>query len=248
MALDTNLALNIDTVGGSDKPKTVARVAVVSVSGYLRDGSAPIVSRDCANQRELSKEVDRLKSELDDLLAQAGEHFEGRQRERRSKREETGSPSAATGAMTVDKPRIRADLKVADAMTRDVKTVQRNDPLSAAEALMDGGRFRHVVVLDEHDMLAGVISHRDMFYSRLTRSMGQGKYAHEKALAALTVKQIMQTDITTVDPETALDEAAELMMARKIGCLPVLDGDALVGILTSSDFLGILAPGDADQP
>jgi CBS domain-containing membrane protein len=247
LAHDTNLALNIDTVGGSDNPKTVARVAVVSVSGYLRDGSAPIVSRDCANQRELGKEVERLKGELDDLLVQAGEHFEGRRREKQSKREGAGKKPAAAGAAPADKPRIRADLKVADAMTRDVKTVQRNDPLSAAEALMDGGRFRHVMVLDEHDMLAGVISHRDMFYSRLTRSMGQGKYAHEKALAALMVKQIMQTEIATVDPETALDEAAELMMTRQIGCLPVLDGDALVGILTSSDFLGILAPGDADH-
>ena len=243
MTNDTNLALNIDTFGSIENPKTVARVAVVSVSGYLRDGSAPIVSRDCANERELAKEVDRLKHELDDLLAQAGEHFDGQRRDTQRKRDETGKQRAATSPVPVDKPRIKAHLKVADAMTRDVKTVQRNDPLSAAEALMDGGRFRHVVVLDEHDMLAGVISHRDMFYSRLTRSMGQGKYAHEKALAALMVKQIMQTDITTVDPDTRLDEAAELMMAGKIGCLPVLDGDALVGILTSSDFLGILAAG-----
>ena len=246
MASDTSLALNIDTVGGSDNPITVARVAVVSFRAYLRDGSTPIVSRNCANQRELAKEVVRLKGELDDLLAQAGDHFEGR-RHKQGKREQASDQPTATTPLAVDKPRIKAHLKVADAMTRDVKTVRRNDPLSAAEALMDGGRFRHVVVLDEHAMLAGVISHRDMFYSRLTQSMGQGRHAHEKALAALMVKQIMQTDITTVDPETALDEAAELMMARKIGCLPVLDGDELIGLLTASDFLGILAPDDADQ-
>ena len=175
------------------------------------------------------------------------DHFEGR-RHKRSKRKQAGDqPTASTTPVAVDKPRIRVGLKVADVMTSDVKTVRRNDPLSAAEALMDGGRFRHVVVLDEQGMLAGVISHRDMFYSRLTQSMGQGRYAHEKALAALTVKHVMQTDVTTVDPETTLEEAAELMMARKIGCLPVLDGDELVGLLTASDFLSILAPDDADQ-
>ncbi|MDH3452624.1 MAG: CBS domain-containing protein [Gammaproteobacteria bacterium] len=246
MASDTNLALNIDTVGGGDKPGTVARVAVTSVTGYLRDGSAPIVSRDCVNQRELAKEIARLKQELDDALAQAEDHFAEQRRETRRQRIEDSSGRITGNAAPANKPRLHADLKVADVMTRDIKTVQRNDPLSSAETLMEDGRCRHVIVLDEQAKLAGVISHRDMFYNRLSRSMGLGKYAHDNALAAIMAKQIMQTELTTVDPETALDEAAALMVARKIGCLPVLDGDAVVGIITESDFLSILAPGEAN--
>ena len=242
MANEKNLALNIDTVGSADKPKAVARIAVVSVNGYLRDGSAPVISRDCATQRELTKEIDRLKDELDGLLAGAGDHFGTAQRPKQSKRSESGSRPVAASAATAEKPHVMANLNVADVMTRDVKTVRRNDPLTSADALMDSARFRHVVVVDERDKLEGIISHRDMFYSRLTRSMGQGKYAHEKALDAFMVKQIMQTDVTTVDPETPLADAAALMMEEKIGCLPVLDGDAVAGILTESDFLGILSP------
>jgi len=244
VANDMNLALNIDTVGGAGKPKPVARIAVVSVNGYLRDGSAPVISRNCASQRELTKEIDRLKGELDDLLAGAGDHFGTQQRPARSKRGGSGERSTTDSGGTAEKPHVMANLSVADAMTKDVKTVQRNDALSSAGTLMDSGRFRHVVVLDEGARLAGIVSHRDMFYSRLTRSMGQGKYAYDKALEAFTVKQIMQTDVTTVDPETPLADAAALMMEQKIGCLPVLDGDAVVGILTESDFLGILSPAE----
>ena len=245
MALDTNLALNIDTLAGGDKPRTVARVAVVSVAGYLRDGSAPVITRDCVTQRELTREVQRLKNELDDALAQAEEHFAGERQATRRQRLAT-SEERAGGDTGAAKPKISADLKVADVMTRAVETIHRNDPLSAAEALMADGRCRHVLVVDEQTRLAGLISHRDMFYSRLTRSMGQGKYAHDKALDTILAKQIMQTELTTVDPETALDEAAALMMTEKIGCLPVVDGDAVVGIVTESDFLSIIAPAEAN--
>lgn len=245
MALDTNLALNIDTLAGGDKPRTVARVAVVSVSGYLRDGSAPVVTRDCVTQRELAREVERLKGELDDALAQAEEHFTGERQATRRQRLASSEARAGDGAAAA-KPRLSADLKVADVMTRAVKTIQRNDTLAAAEALMAEGRCRHVIVVDDQDSLAGLISHRDMFYSRLTRSMGQGKYAHDKALDTILAKQVMQTELTTVDPDTALDEAAALMMAEKIGCLPVVDGDAVVGIITESDFLSIIAPMEAN--
>jgi CBS domain-containing membrane protein len=50
----------------------------------------------------------------------------------------------------------------------------------------------------------------------------------------------MQSDVVTIAPGVALAEAAELMSERKIGCLPVVDGERLVGILTEGDFLTLI--------
>jgi hypothetical protein len=76
----------------------------------------------------------------------------------------------------------------------------------------------------------------------LSWSMGHGKRERDTALESFPVKQVMQTNVVSVDPEMPLAEAAGLMIETKIGCLPVLDGEELVGILTETDFLGLLAP------
>jgi CBS domain-containing protein len=126
-------------------------------------------------------------------------------------------------------------------MTPDVKTLQRNDQLSAADELMKVGRFRHVVVLADNGKVAGVVSQRNIFYGALAWSLGQGRTAHQKTLESYPVKNVMECDPVTVHPDTLLSEAAETMMERKIGCLPVVDADRLVGILTEGDFLSMLA-------
>jgi acetoin utilization protein AcuB len=56
----------------------------------------------------------------------------------------------------------------------------------------------------------------------------------------------MASDVVTIDPEAKLAEAAALMRGRQVGCLPVVAGDELVGILTEGDFLALLAPASED--
>ena len=56
-----------------------------------------------------------------------------------------------------------------------------------------------------------------------------------------TAKQIMQNTVVSIDPDAPLAEAAELMQSRKIGCLPVVRDENLVGILTEGDFLALLS-------
>jgi CBS domain-containing membrane protein len=138
-----------------------------------------------------------------------------------------------------DKPKTVRDLA-----TKEVATLQRNDALSVADDLMRLGRIRHLVVLDENEQVVGVVSQRDLFRGTLLRALGYGSVAETKLMATIPIKEIMATDLATVAPETPLAEAAELMMQRKIGCLPVLDGDKLVGILTESDFVRYVANHD----
>lgn len=235
-----NLDLDMARRSKASASSAVARVRVAHACGYAKDGGAPVLTPDCRSYVEFEREVERLKGELNSILERSRRHFGGERAE-----EETSSPGTSTSTPPEAGtpralPRVGEDLRVRDLMTADVKTLRRNDKLSAADELMKVGRFRHVVVLDDDDGVAGVLSQRSIFYGALAWSLGQGILAHQKALESFAVKAVMDTDVVTVHPDCALAEAAATMMERKIGCLPVVDADRLVGILTEGDFLAML--------
>jgi CBS domain-containing membrane protein len=227
-----NLTLDLDTgARGADKP--AARIAVAEAWGFTRHGGAALVTRDCTSLAALEREVARLKGELDEVLAEARAKLGG------------GAPAAAKAEAKAEAPgaqRIAAldtSLRVRDVMTREVRTLGPNDRLALAEELMQQGRFRHVVVVDD-GRVVGVLSQRDIFHGALAWSLGQGRKAHEQLLAATPVKDVMASHVVAIDPDAPLAEAAALLREHKIGCLPVVAGDALVGILTEGDFLALL--------
>lgn len=134
-------------------------------------------------------------------------------------------------------------LLVAEIMTRDIKTLDRNDKLSIADDVMKQGRIRHMPVLDNEGKLCGIVSQRDLFRGILLRSLGYGSRLEEKMLDTHPVKEAMKEDLYTTTPDTPAREAARLMMENKVGCLPVVEGDRLVGIVTESDFVKLYAEG-----
>ncbi len=133
------------------------------------------------------------------------------------------------------------DLHVRDAMSGTPKTLGRNDQLSLADDVMRAERIRHLPVLDDEGSLCGILSQRDMFRGALAQALGYGTAAQQKVLTMLRVKEVMTTDVITTRPDVPLTEAATTMLERKIGCLPVVDGVRLVGILTESDFVALAA-------
>ena len=126
---------------------------------------------------------------------------------------------------------------VGDIMTRELVTLGRNERLLVADDVMKLGRIRHLPILDEDGKLAGIVSQRDLFHGGLLRALGYGSHARQQALELLVVKEAMKSDVVTTTPETSIQDAAKLMLTQKIGCLPVLEGERLVGILTESDFV-----------
>jgi len=128
-------------------------------------------------------------------------------------------------------------LLVRDLMTKDVVTLGRNDKLSVADDVMRLGRIRHLPVIDEDGALAGIVSQRDLFHSGLLRALGYGSHAKDQALGLLALKEAMKTEVVTVTPDSPLLEAAKIMLDRKIGCLVVVEGKKVVGMLTESDFV-----------
>ncbi len=118
-------------------------------------------------------------------------------------------------------------------MTTDLFTVRPGDLVDFAASLMDWEHIRHVPVEDDSGRLVGLVSHR-----ALLRLVAEGKGSEVEPVA---VSSIMKTDPLTVEPGTKTLEAIRLMQDRRVGCLPVVEGGKLVGIVTERDLVFVAA-------
>ena len=136
---------------------------------------------------------------------------------------------------------MSAVLYVRDIMTKEVATLELNDKLRIADDVMKLGRIRHMPVQDEEQAIVGIVSQRDLFRGALARCIGYGEHAQQKLLDQLAVKEVMSGNVATINPYAPLQQAARLMLERKIGCVVVTEEGRLVGILTESDFVKMYA-------
>jgi CBS domain-containing protein len=127
-------------------------------------------------------------------------------------------------------------MKIKEIMVKEVASLDVNDELSLANDIMRLGRIRHLPVVDSGH-LAGIISERDLFRSSLAEALGYGGKATRDLMKTIRIKDIMVTNVITVSPEDDVKEAVRLMVERKVGCLPVVDKDRLVGLITETDIL-----------
>ncbi len=127
-------------------------------------------------------------------------------------------------------------MKVKEIMVKEVATLDVNDELSLANDIMRLGRIRHLPVVDG-PRLAGIISERDLFRSSLAQALGYGAKDTRDLMKKLRIKDVMVTGVSTVSPEDGVCHAVRLMVDRKIGCLPVVEGERLVGLITETDIL-----------
>jgi acetoin utilization protein AcuB len=123
-------------------------------------------------------------------------------------------------------------LLVRDSMAKEVVTVRPETTAEEALALCRGNGIRHLPVL-EGGWLVGIISDRDLRLA--TPALGDPDRA--LALGRIRVADEMAKEVVTARPEDPIEEAAMEMYERKIGCLPVVGHDGLVGIVTSSDVM-----------
>lgn len=126
---------------------------------------------------------------------------------------------------------------VEDVMSTDLFTLGRNDKLSIADDLIKRQRIRHIPVLDADGELCGILTQRDLFRGILLRSLGYGERAEQRLLDSLSIKDAMHDEVLTISPKSTLGDAAKLMLSNKVGCLPVVDGARLVGMISEADFV-----------
>lgn len=128
-----------------------------------------------------------------------------------------------------------AKLRVEEFMETDLFTVQKDDLIDLVAEMMDWRRIRYMPVEDSKGRLSGLITSRLLLrhFARGSRSNGQD--------APIMVKDIMVKTPITIGPKATIVEALRIMRDKKIGCLPVVQNDELVGIITEMDFLRISA-------
>jgi CBS domain-containing protein len=131
-------------------------------------------------------------------------------------------------------------MSVKDIMQSEVTTLRLDDNLDIADDIMTLGRVRHLPVVDAEGRLVGLVTHRDLLKASVASVLNLGRGAEKDWLGAIPVRIVMATDLATVAPQTSIGEAVDLMITRKIGCIPVTENGKLVGLLTESDCLGYL--------
>jgi acetoin utilization protein AcuB len=120
---------------------------------------------------------------------------------------------------------------VQDIMTRNVVAIDPEMPISDVNSLMEQRNIRHFPIV-EASSLIGIVSDRDI------RVVGS---EHPKAPRGIhmkhAVRSIMKSPVLTAHPLDPIEEAAKVLRVHKIGAMPVLDNENLVGIVTAIDFL-----------
>ncbi len=133
--------------------------------------------------------------------------------------------------------------KVRECMTKEVLTVKPEDPIRKVWELVEKKKLRRFPVLDG-DRLIGIVTDRDLRNATVSSVVLTEKKYHDFLLDTIKVETIMTPNPRTVNPETSLREAAKIILNMKVGGLPVVEGEKLVGIITETDlinaFIGVL--------
>lgn len=125
---------------------------------------------------------------------------------------------------------------VREGMTRDPIII--SPEMSAPDALriMRERKVRRLPVLDKHKHLVGVVTDRDLLRAAPSPSTTLAVYEIDTFFEKIKVSEVMTRDVITVSEDTPMEEAASLLADRKIGGMPVMQGNRLVGIITQTDL------------
>jgi acetoin utilization protein AcuB len=122
-------------------------------------------------------------------------------------------------------------------MNLRVVSIRPDLPLVEAAALMRRRKIRHLPVVERRGGLVGIVTARDLRQALFAPSVQDGLENLRGVLDGLVVRDVMTRGVVSVRPMTSIREAARLMHERKIGALPVVERDRLVGMLTETDVL-----------
>jgi len=134
------------------------------------------------------------------------------------------------------KKAISKAIRVADWMTEAVLALETFDSIAVARRLMAKHRVNQLPVLD-NDRLVGIVTDRDIRDAYPTSLMINRAEEIDRFADKITVEEVMTHDVFVVRPDTALVTAVGLLRRHRIGAMPVIKDQKLVGIITRSDIL-----------
>lgn len=130
-------------------------------------------------------------------------------------------------------------MKVKDWMTKDVITLSPADTIRQVAELMEEKGLRRFPVM-EKGSLVGIVTDRDFRNATASSVVLTERRYYDFLLDSIRVESIMTPDPRTISPEADLTEAAMIILEMKVGGLPVVSGEELVGIITETDLIRVL--------
>jgi acetoin utilization protein AcuB len=124
-------------------------------------------------------------------------------------------------------------------MTKHPVIVNPDFSVNDARALMDKEKINYLPVLDRNDTLVGLVTRKDMLKAGPSPATTLDIYEISYLLSKLKIEKIMERLVVTVDENEVVEEAARIMADKDIGCLPVMKGSLLVGIITDRDIFRV---------
>lgn len=121
-------------------------------------------------------------------------------------------------------------------MTTDLITIAPSASLAQAQSVMQNNRIHHLPVVEGKDHLVGLLTLTDVLSASDSRLRSDDSRIHTEDVC---IRDVMVTDVITVDARASLRQAALFIEKQKIGCLPVIDDGRLAGIITDTDFVAV---------
>jgi acetoin utilization protein AcuB len=129
---------------------------------------------------------------------------------------------------------------VKERMTLHPLTMEPTASITEVHRYMRENNIRHLPIVDRRNRLAGLVTRETLLQAMPSSVTTLSIWEMNYALNKLKVRDVMVKDVVTVEEDMSIEKAARIMAENKIGCLPVMRGEALVGIVTDTDMLSTL--------
>lgn len=135
---------------------------------------------------------------------------------------------------------MKKQVPVSTIMTKNVIKLNLTDDLTKAEMLFKKHHIRHIPVVNSNKII-GMLSFTDLLRISFVDAVDDDDEVVDVTVYNMfTVEQVMAKKLVTVAPETTIKEVAEILSTREFHALPVVEGDLLVGIVTTTDIIKYL--------
>jgi acetoin utilization protein AcuB len=124
-------------------------------------------------------------------------------------------------------------------MTKNPIFIHPDMPVTEARTFMDKREIHHLPVLDKNNNLVGLVTKKDLIKAGPSPATSLDMYEISYLLSKLKVENVMSRGVITVDEGEVVEEAARIMADKAVGCLPVMRGSLLVGIITDTDLFRV---------
>lgn len=128
---------------------------------------------------------------------------------------------------------------VGERMSHPVISIQPDVSIQDALYRMKAENIRRLPVIDRRGVLVGIVTERELLHASPSDATSLSVWEVTYLLSRIKVQDIMVKDVITVNEDTPIEEAARVMTDHKVGALPVMRGERVVGIITETDLFKI---------